>query len=160
MSSSVATILHSRPANAAHADPGLRRQVFVAAWENRAMREYAAPAWLDHRPAGERSRLWRFPAATAGEVALKVIASQRPLSGLYSATAKPGPSTKQPECTLFNVCENDFQILLRQSNQINNGLRLSGRARWYGVIYICMLAESGLPEQTISWLAGHWVSRS
>jgi hypothetical protein len=59
------------------------------AWENRAMREYAAPAWLDHRPAGERSRLWSFPAATAGEVALKDIASQRPTSGLYSATAKP-----------------------------------------------------------------------
>jgi hypothetical protein len=115
---------------------------------------------LDHRPAGERSRLWSFPAATAGEVALKDIASQRPTSDLYSATAKPGPSTKLPKCTLFNVCENDFQILLRQSTQINSGLRLSGRARWYGVIYICMLAEPGLPEQTISWLAGHRVSRS
>ena len=45
------------------------------AWENLAMREYAAPAWLDHRPAGERSRLWSFPAATAAEVALKDIAS-------------------------------------------------------------------------------------
>jgi hypothetical protein len=31
---------------------------------------------------GERSRLWSFPAATAGEVALKDIASLRPLSGL------------------------------------------------------------------------------
>src|ERR1019366_10236367 len=112
------------------------------------------PARLDHRPAGERSRLWSFPAATAGEVALKDIASQRPTFGLYSATAKPGPSTKLPECTLFNVYENDFQILLRQSNQINSGLRLSGRARWYGVICICMLVELGLPEQTISWLAG------
>ena len=90
------------------------------AWENRAMREYASPAWLDHRPAGERSRLWSFPATTAGEVALKDIASQRPTSGLYSATAKPGPSTKLPERTLFNVCENDFQILLRQSNQIKS----------------------------------------
>src|SRR5664280_2485447 len=86
--------------------------------ENLAMREYGAPAWLDHRPAGERSRLWSFPAATAGEVALKDIASQRSLSGLYSATAEPGPSTKLPECTLFNVCENDFKILFRQSNQI------------------------------------------
>ena len=130
------------------------------ALENRAMREYASPAWLDHRPAGERSRLWSFPAATAGEVALKDIASQRSLSGLYSATAEPGPSTKQPACTLFIVCENDLHILLRQSNPINSGLRLSGRARWYGVIYTCMLAEPGLPGQTISWLAGHRVSRS
>jgi hypothetical protein len=104
------------------------------ALENRAMREYASPAWLDHRPAGERSRLWSFPAATAGEAALKDIASQRPTFGLYSATAKPGPSTKLTECTLFNVCENDFQIRLRQFNQINSGLRLSSRARWYGVI--------------------------
>jgi hypothetical protein len=112
------------------------------AWENRAMREYASPAWLDHRPAGERSRLWSFPATTAGEVALKDIASQRPTSGLYSATAKPARSTKQPECTLFNVCENDFQILVRQS----------GRARWHGVIYICMQAESGITTSRADYL--------
>ena len=141
-------------------EPPRRRQVFVASVGEPGYARVCRPAWLDHRPAGERSRLSSFPAATAGQVALKDIASLRPLSGLYSATAKPGPSTKQSECTLFNVCENDFQILLRQSNQINSGLRLSGRARWYGEIYICMLAESGLPEQTISWLAGNRVSPS
>jgi len=88
------------------------------------------------------AKLWSFPAATAGEVALKDIASQRPTSGLYSATAKPARSTKQPECTLFNVCENDFQILVRQS----------GRARWHGVIYICMQAESGITTSRADYL--------
>jgi hypothetical protein len=112
------------------------------ALENWAMREYASPAWLDHRPAVERSWLWSFPAATAGEVALKDVASQRPTAGLYSATAKPARSTKQPECTLFNVCEDDFQILVRQS----------GRARWHGVIYICMQAESGIMTSRADYL--------
>ncbi len=130
------------------------------ALENRAMREYTSPAWLDHRPAGERSWLWSCPPATAGEVALKDIASQRPTSGLYSAPLDPAHRQNSPSA-LFSTF---VKMISRfcSANPINSGLRLSGRARWHGVVYIRMQAESGITTSRADYLLvdGHRMSRS